>query len=51
MNLFDGTGYLIEAKATKPPLADAIWAVACGHDTLVLCEDEFPSTKGSTVHP
>ena len=32
------------SEKQNPPLADAIWAVARGHETLVLCEDEFRST-------
>ena len=39
--LFDASGFLREAN--KPPLADAIWAVAHGDDTPVLCEDESAS--------
>ena len=37
-SLFDTSGFLKEAN--KPSLADALWAVAHGDETPVLCEDE-----------
>ena len=39
--LFEASGLIIEAN--KPPLVDAIWAVAHGDETLVLYEDESAS--------
>ena len=38
MASFDASGFLREAS--KPSLADAIWAVTRGDETPALCEDE-----------